>query len=235
MTGNDDPSRKRKKFATAWKIFLVTMPILAIVFSVSKDAQSIVREFLALPGQLNTFLDEYPTLREKWLNAQQWTGMYSSFPEGVMNLEDLDLSIDSDVVLNLIYSEESHRIDGYIYSESFLGRGPLYPYLMLDGAPNTLRPNSLRLDVFDVIEGHCLIIDRLNIKREGPDGMIAVSSNGSLIDQTLRLAPDEHLTEDDLDFRSLLERARDYTRAPDDSLPDGAFFATHALMAFHSC
>ena len=59
---------------------------------------------LSLPGDINEFSDEYLTLRERWLKAHQWTGMYSSFPEGMVNMEDLELSSDSDVVINLIYS-----------------------------------------------------------------------------------------------------------------------------------
>ena len=169
---------------------------------------------LTFPGQLNDFLEEWPLARERWLSAHQWTGMYSSFPEGVMNIEDLDLSSESDVVLNLIYFGEGYGIDGYIHSETFLGRGPLYPDLMLNGTPSILRPNSLRLDVFDVVQGRLLFIDELSVKRDGPDGLITVSSAGPLLHDTLRLSLDEQLTEDDLDFRSFLERARCPGRGP---------------------
>ncbi len=175
---------------------------------------------LPLPGKINDFLSELPLTREHWLNAHQWTGMYSSFPEGVTNMEDLELSSESDVVLNLNYSEERHDIDGYIYSETFLGRGPLFPNLMLHGTPSILWPNSLKLKVFDVVRGQRLDIDELTIKRDGPDGIVTVSSNGSLLQHKLRLSPDEHLTEDGLDFRSLLERARDNTRGPKTSASD---------------
>ena len=175
---------------------------------------------LTLPGHINDFLAELPLARENWLNAHQWTGMYSSSPEGVTNMGDLELSSESDVVLNLNYSEERHDIGGYIYSETFLGRGPLYPNLMLHGTPSILWPNSLKLEVFDVVLGQRLDIDELRIKRDGPDGLITVSSNGFLLQHTLRLSPDEYLMEDDLDFRSLLERARDNTRDPDTSAPE---------------
>lgn len=62
---------------------------------------------LLLPSQLNNFFAEFPSVREKWLNAGQWTGMYSSFPEGIVNLEYLALSRDSDVVMSLTLFRES--------------------------------------------------------------------------------------------------------------------------------
>ena len=64
----------------------------------------VIMLFLGLPGGFNDFFYQSPALREKWLSADHWTGMYSSFPEGVVNMEDLELSSDSDVVINLIYS-----------------------------------------------------------------------------------------------------------------------------------
>ena len=204
MTENDDKTRTRQSSILSWIKLVVAATF--VTFSI----------ILALPGQFNDFLEEFPLTREYWLKAHQWTGMYSSFPEGVVNMEDLDLSSESDVVLNLNYSEERRRIDGYIYSEAFLGRY-LYPNLMLDGEPSILRPNSLRLDV---VAGNLVFIDTLRIKRDVPDGLITVSSTGPLLHHALRRSPDEHLTEDELDFRSLLERARNNTQ-PCCAMPTG--------------
>lgn len=167
---------------------------------------------LLLPSQVNSFFDELPSMREKWLSARQWTGMYSSIPEGIVNLEELALSQDSDVVINLIYSEDLHRIDGYVFSETFLRRGHFYPTLLLHGAPSILAPNKLKLEVFDRIQGKRVSFGKLTVERDGPDDLITVSSS-ALPDRRFRLSPDEYLTEDDLDFRSLLERAREHARA----------------------
>lgn len=143
------------------------------------------------------------------------------FPEAVVNMEDFELSSDSDVVLNLTYSEESHDINGYIYSDAFLGkfaypgpfrRGPIYPNLLVHGTPKLLFPNRLKVKVYDVVLGETLDIDKVQLIRDGQDGIITVSSNVSLLHKSLRFSPDEYLKEDDLDFRSLLERASDYNR-----------------------
>ncbi len=229
MTENDDKTRTRQSSILS-RIRQFGWAKLVVATTVVATTVGTFLIVLELPGQFNDFLEEFPLTREYWLKAHQWTGMYSSFPEGVVNMEDLDLSSESDVVLNLNYSEERHRIDGYIYSEAFLGRyryletslgiGLFYPDLMLDGEPSILRPNSLRLDVFDVVEGHLVFIDTLRIKRDVPDDLITVSSTGPLLHHALRLSPDEHLTEDELDFRSLLERARDNTQ-PCCAMPAG--------------
>lgn len=164
---------------------------------------------LNLPSQLNNFFVELPLLREDRLKTQQWAGMYSSSPEGIVNIEDLDLSEESDVVLNLTYSEEIGGLDGYFYSECLIGRGLFYPKLLLNVIPQIFFPNRLKLEVFDIVGGKSLDIDNLTVVRDGPGGIITVSSNGNLLDGTIRLAPDEHLTEEELDFSSALERARD--------------------------
>ena len=214
MTENDDPSPKGRSFIMGWiRKFGFAKAIVVALFAV-------VITVLEFPGKINDFLAELPLARERWVEAHQWTGMYSSLPEGVTNMEDLELSSESDVVLNLNYSKERHDIDGYIYSETFLGGGRFHPTLMLYGTPSILWPNSLKLKVFDVVRGQLSDIDELRIKRDGPDGIVTVSSNGPLLRHTLRLSPDEHLTEDDLDFRSLLERARDNIRDSDTSATD---------------
>ncbi len=175
---------------------------------------------LLLPQQINSFLAECPLTRENWLNAHQWTGMYSSFPEGTVNMEDPNLSSHSNVVLDLTYYEEGHSIDGIIYSGGDPGKGIFYTSLMLTGAPRVWSPNTLELDVFRIVAGRISIIDRLRIERENPGGIITVSSAGRVLDQTLRLSPDEHLTQDDLDFGSFLPPVQDSRSSPDTSTPD---------------
>ena len=164
--------------------------------------------FLVLPMKINQFSDELPTLREKWLNATQWTGMYSSYPEGIVNMAELDLSWKSDAIIYLEYSEESHAIDGHLRSDmACFGQMVLWNhYGLLDGSPDIWAPNRLILDVFNIANGHTVILDTIRIDREVPGGIItlrSLKSNGHIFKETLRLAPNPEPYEEDLDVHCL--------------------------------
>ena len=159
---------------------------------------------LVLPEQLNRFIDECPVLRERWLNATQWTGMYSSFPERLVNMAELDLSWESDVTISLNYSEETHSVDGYIHSDTFCEMGLLYRNVLLVGSPSIWAPNRLNMDAYKIAGGHTVILGKIRIDRGG--GIIAVTSienTGGLFEDTLRLAADSELKEEEQEFRCL--------------------------------
>ena len=92
-------SRSPRKFVTAiFKQVKAILIFLGITGGILTGG-ILTGGILLLPEQLNRFFDEYPVLRERWLNATHWTGMYSSFPEGVVNMAELDLSWESDVTI----------------------------------------------------------------------------------------------------------------------------------------
>ena len=161
---------------------------------------------LELPAQINQFSDELPILREKWLNATHWTGMYSSNPEGIVNMAELDLSWKSDVDIYLEYLNESHVIDGYIHSDSFCQMGLWYRNVLLKGTPEIWAPDRLNLDVYEIVQGHTVILDEIRIDREVPGGIITIrslKSKGIIIKETLRLAPNTEPIEKELDWLCL--------------------------------
>ena len=203
MSDNDSPLRKLitailKRRKAIWLVLgLGTIGTIITTY---------IEPVLTLPGKINQFIVESPVLREKWLNATQWAGIYSSNPEGVVDMEDLDLSREFDVTISLNYSNELHSITGYIHSDTFCKRGLFYRNVLLKGSPDIWAPNRLDLDVFEIMGGHTIILDKIRIERDGPQGIITVTSiesNGRLLSDTLRLAPDSELIEEELDFLCL--------------------------------
>ena len=156
---------------------------------------------MALPGQLNDFLLESAILKEKWLSAGQWSGIYSSTPEGIVNVGELALSTESDVVLRLTYVEEGDYFDGDILSESFCPLGVFfYRNLLIGGRSSILTPNRIRLDVFDYVVGRKIALGTLRVKREAPGGLITIRSRELFSEDELRLAPTAALDENDLEL-----------------------------------
>ena len=200
MSDNDSPLRKLiTAILKRFKVILVVLGTIGTIIT-------IIGLVLTLPGKFNQFSVESPVMREQWLNATQWTGMYSSYPEGVVNMAELDLSHESDVIISLNYSDKQHSIDGYIHSDTFCKRGLVYRNVLLEGSPDIWAPNRLDLDAFEFVGGRTIILDKIRIDRDGPQGIITVTSvesNGRLLRDTLRLAPDSELKEEELDFLCL--------------------------------
>ncbi len=154
---------------------------------------SVLVAVLVLPAQINQFIDEIPIMRERWLNATHWTGLYSSFPEGIVNMAELDLTWESDAIVYLEYLEEGHAIDGYLHSDIVClnQKEPWYRNALLTGSPDIWFPNRLILDVYDIRQGHTVILDTIQIDREAPGGIITLKSlkvDGQILKETLRLA-----------------------------------------------
>ena len=121
-------------------------------------------------------------------------------------MDELDLSRESDVKISLNYSEEVHMINGYIHSDTFCKMGLRYRNVLLIGSPNIWALDSLNIDVFEIVQGHTVFLDKIRIDREGPQGIITVRSTeikGLIINDTLRLAPDSELNKEELDFLCL--------------------------------
>ena len=220
MTGGDDPSPKgRSAILRRIRQFGFVKIVVVSVASIGVIAGALFA-ILEFPAKFNSYHSGFPLTREFWLHAHQWTGMYSSFPEGVVNMEDLNLSSNSDVVLELEYIEDLHEVVGVIHSGGNSGKGIHYSSLSLTGAPGYWARNTLKLDVSHIVAGRLSVIDRLRIERENPGGIITVSSTGPVLDQALRLSPDELLAEEGLESRFPLPRVPDNggsrgTPAPD--------------------
>ena len=159
-----------------------------------------------IPVVFNQFDAAVHALREKWVNASQWTGVYSSFPEGVVNMEELNLSVDSDVIVFLEYSENEYRIDGYLHSDLFCEKGFSYRNVLLAGTPSIWTPNRLNIEVYEIVQGHTIELGAIRIFRDGLQGIITVicrESKSCLITDTLRLTPTPYIIEEELEFLCL--------------------------------
>ena len=188
------------------KTIPIWIKVIGSIIGIIGIIWGIIVSIPTLPGILNDFFDEYPGLRERWLNAEQWTGMYSStFPEGVVNMEELELSRESDVIISLNYSAEEHSIHGSIYSGTFCERGlfkrlPIYGQVLIEGMPQILSSNRLEVNAYDFVDGRYIPLDEIRIERDNPQGIITITSKGRLLSDSLRLAPDTELIEEELDI-----------------------------------
>ena len=184
-----------KTISKHWAAILAGPIALVVLFS----------GILMIPELIINFNAGVRALSEKWTNASQWTGFYSSYPEGVVNMAELGLSVESDVVVHLTYSENDRTIDGYLHSNSFCERGFIYRNVLLASTPSIWAPNRLNIDVYDFVQGYTVKLGQMRIDRDSPQGgVIAIvcrDPKRCLFADTLRLAFSPHFDEEELEFR----------------------------------
>jgi hypothetical protein len=110
---------------------------------------------------------------------KQWEGTWSSYPEGIIDAEDMKLS-DTDITLDI--QAENGRIGGMITSRRVCETFPYLQSLMLEG---DVSGKSARVAVFDYIGGKRVNIVRLKLLRH--ESVITIAA----IDDEFRLFPKE--------------------------------------------
>lgn len=120
-----------------------------------------------------------------------WKGVWSSFPEGVVNIRDLKLS-DTDVHLDV--QAEYGRLSGTIVSRKVCAAFPFLQFLMLEGE---VHGKTAHVVVFDHIHGKRVDLVRLHFKLDA--SVLTVSSvedSRYLFPSEVRLGlhPSEHMT-----------------------------------------
>lgn len=91
-----------------------------------------------------------------------WVGMWSSFPEGVVDMASMNLT-DSDFIF---YIENSQgEMGGYFTSQTVCKIAPLsFGILMLDGKASASKATA---EVFDIVQGRRLHIANFSFSRDG--------------------------------------------------------------------
>jgi hypothetical protein len=98
---------------------------------------------------------------KSWIKEdKEWTGHWSSFPEGIVNMGDLNLS-DVDMQIT-IWSSEGY-IDGTIATKKICKSIPVFNYILLRGEVNG---DTARVIAWDIIQGHKTDFAELTLQRD---------------------------------------------------------------------
>jgi hypothetical protein len=91
----------------------------------------------------------------------EWTGIWTSFPEGLIDMEALHLS-DVDLEIT-IWAKQGH-IDGVIATTAICRQFPMWDYVLLRG---DVSGNDADVVAYDFILGYARDFARLRLTREG--------------------------------------------------------------------
>lgn len=166
--------------------------ILAIIAWTANDSVIHLQNIQALPGELSKTKDQFLS----WYhNDQSWTGLWSNFPEGILDMKRLNLS---DTEIKIIIHSKQGVIEGVISSKESCAKFPLLRYVLLEGRVDFLRPKATII-AHDVIRGDNIFFGRMLASIDKDQVMtIEFQDDPSLLfPKTIRLAKTPNLSADD--------------------------------------
>lgn len=139
-----------------WPWFVGSIAALALLLT---NINTILSNLRLLPSEVRKTSDQF---HEWYGEYDAWKGHWSSFPEGLVNMEALNLS-DEDFRIDIDETKEG-IISGTIETTSICDKTPVFQELLLEGEISSA--GHARADVFDFIGGHRRVFARIRLLRD---------------------------------------------------------------------
>jgi hypothetical protein len=111
-----------------------------------------------LPGEVRETAAQY----QSWVKEDAaWTGHWSSFPEGIVDMADMHLS---DVDMQIVIWASQGDIDGTIATKRICKANPMLNYVLLRGE---VSGNVAHVVAWDIVRGHKTDFAELELVRDG--------------------------------------------------------------------
>ena len=146
--------------STPWykRLWVVVTAVGTLAFTLGLNGPTLLQNLRKLPSEIETTRDQYLS----WLKEDAaWTGNWSTFPEGVVNMGDMRLSEGID--LKITVHARHGKLDGTIASGRICANVPVFDFLLLRGP---VTGNTAIVEVWDIIGGHSRVFERLKLVRE---------------------------------------------------------------------
>jgi hypothetical protein len=154
-------------FKKAWFVLGVVGTIISAIFTFLLNAPTILENIRNLPTQIGTTYDQYLS----WVYEDaEWTGNWSSYPEGAVDMADLKLS-NTDMKITIWAAQGA--IDGTIVTGEICKAVP-FDFVLLRGE---VSGNRAEVFAFDIIAGEHRDFAKLELVRTG-DVMTVTPTDG---------------------------------------------------------
>lgn len=157
---NVSKSKARNLPKAPWykQLWFVISATAVVVSTILLNGPAMLQNARILPKEVIETKRQF----KSWVKEdEEWTGHWSSFPEGIVNMEDLGLS-DVDMEIT-IWASEGY-IDGTIATKKICKSIPVFNYILLRGEVNG---STAHVIAWDVIQGHKTDFAELSLQREG--------------------------------------------------------------------
>jgi len=138
---------------------LVVSTVATVAFTLVLNGPTILQNVRKVPAEVLATFDQYLS----WVKEDEhWEGDWSTFPEGIVNMEDMKLSENTDLKISL--TAKNGVISGEISTGEICRNVPIFDFLLLRGK---VSGNSARVMVWDIIDGKTIEFGELDLIREG--------------------------------------------------------------------
>lgn len=152
---NTKNSPKIPWYKQLWFVISATTVVVSAILlngpTMLQNARILPKEVIETKRQFKSWVKE----------DEDWTGNWSSFPEGIVDMEDMNLS-DVDMQIT-IWASEGY-IDGTIATKKICKSIPVFNYILLRGE---VSGDTARVIAWDIIQGHKTDFAELTLHREG--------------------------------------------------------------------
>lgn len=139
------------------KVWFLVSGIAVVIFTLILNGPTILQNIRIMPAEIRTTLDQYLS----WIHEDaEWTGQWSTFPQGIVDMEDMKLSDGVDLKLHLI--SENGELGGEISTEAICKKVP-FDFLMIRGKVNG---RTARVTVWDIVGGRKVDFADIDLVRE---------------------------------------------------------------------
>ncbi len=160
ITAQPVPS-KPPWYKRAW---VVASAVGGIAFTLGMNGPTLLQNIRKLPSEVNATSEQYLS----WIKEdEEWTGNWSTFPEGIVNMEDMKLSTGVDLRISL--HSKNGEISGEISSGAICKGFPAFDFLLVRG---NVSGNSAHLTVWEIIGGETKTFEEIELNRQ--EGVITV-------------------------------------------------------------
>ncbi|BCI77615.1 MULTISPECIES: hypothetical protein [Vibrio] len=140
------------------KVWVVAAATSALVSTILIQGPTMLQNARILPKEIKETSDQF----QSWVKEDaDWTGHWSSFPEGMVDMADLDLS---DVDLEITIHATNGNIDGTIATKKICKSIPVFDFVLLRGKVNG---NQAEVVAWDIIGGKKTDFASLTLVRDG--------------------------------------------------------------------
>lgn len=148
---------KEKKEPWYKRVWVVAALTSASVSAVLIQGPTLLQNMRVIPSEIQKTSDQF----QSWVKEdEQWTEHWSAFPEGMVDIADMNLS---EVDLQITIWAKNGQIDGTIATHGICQSIPVFNYILLRGS---ISGNEANVIAWDVVGGHKKEFANLTLTRD---------------------------------------------------------------------
>ena len=149
------PSVKVPWYKRVWVVVSATS---VVVSAILLKGPTLLQSARVLPGEVRQTASQF----QSWAKEDaEWTGHWSSFPEGIVDMADIHLS---NVDMQITIWASQGDIEGTIATKGICNSIPVFNYVLLRGE---VSGNTAYVTAWDIVQGHKTDFAELKLVRDG--------------------------------------------------------------------